>query len=69
MDITELADEILDLRESIRMSEDTVSEILDIPYEYYLRIEEGDRTIPIDIYYLVLDLMEEEFGNINKTNS
>ena len=69
MDITELADEILDLRESIRMSEDTVSEILEIPYDYYLRIEEGDRTISIDVYYQVLDLMEVEFGNINRTNS
>ena len=69
MDITELADEILDLRESIRMSEDTVSELLEIPYEYYLRIEEGDRTIPIDVYYQVLDLMEEEFSSINIKNS
>lgn len=60
----DLAIDILDFREAIRMSEDTVSEILGIPYDLYVMMEEGSPYISIETYLETFSMMEEEFSHI-----
>lgn len=64
----EWANDILDFREAIRMNEDDIAESVGVDYDLYLRIEEGDESIPIQTYMEVFDMMEEKYSHFLPKN-